>query len=193
MALVAGTKGGLFASDDFFLVTDDSVRANLVFVGYLCSDLAITLYFRECWPGYEAMLLHHVMAVLAWYVMIQGKFGHAFTLVGLLSEATTPFVNQRWFFDKCDMKSGLLYLVNGILITLLWFLIRVCLFGWMGWRIYEMRASVFSLSPYQIFVVLLAYFVGYALQIFWFRKILRGVLKALFKANSREPKESKAA
>jgi hypothetical protein len=111
--------------------------------------------------------------------MNDGGFAHSVAICAMLTEATTPFINQRFFFDKAGMKSGSLYLVNGLLMTVLWFILRVLMFGWLGWRLFLMREGIMALPFVHRAVALSSYVVGYALQLFWFDKILRGALKAL--------------
>ena len=36
----------------------------------------------------------------------------------MLAEATTPFVNMRWWLDKAEMKSSPLYFYNGVALFL---------------------------------------------------------------------------
>ncbi len=100
-------------------------------------------------------------------------------MVGSLCELTTPFINARWFMDKAGMKSSMLYLVNGLIMLVSWFLLRVLLFGYMGWRIVVMWDQIMTLTGVQKSAVIFAYTVGYGLQLFWFKKILRGALKAV--------------
>lgn len=41
------------------------------------------------------------------------------------TELTTPFVNQRWFFEQAGLKESRLYVINGALMWLSWFVIRI--------------------------------------------------------------------
>ena len=105
--------------------------------------------------------------------------GHIFGMCAVLMETTTPFVNQRWFFAQSGIKSGVLYLVNGLVMTVLWFLLRILVFFWLGTRLFAMREQVFSVPLYKSGFILFSYAGGFSLQIFWFRKILKGALKAV--------------
>ena len=77
------------------------------------------------------------------------------------------------------MKDTTLYVVNGLFMTLLWFILRVCLFGWLGTRMFAMRSALLSITSLQRNTVLFSYVVGYSLQLFWFNKIVKGALKAI--------------
>ena len=37
-------------------------------------------------------------------MLYTGGFGHCLGLAAIIAEATTPFVNNRWFLDKAGMK-----------------------------------------------------------------------------------------
>jgi hypothetical protein len=128
--------------------------------------------------------------------MNEDGFGHTFGMMGMMTEITTPFVNQRFFFDKSGMREGSLYVVNGLIMTLLWFLIRVVFCGWMCYRLLEMRVTLMTLSPFSLSTVIFSYCVGYALQLFWFKKIFKGALKVVFGSSKSDAKgevKSKAA
>jgi hypothetical protein len=161
----------------------------VVFIGYLLSDLLLSLIHSSSWPGWQANVLHHVTGIFCWYLMNEGGFGHSIAMCATLTEITTPFVNQRFFFDKANMKDGSLYVANGLLMTLLWFLFRVVLFGWLGFRLFQMRESLFALPNLHMFAAIFSYAVGYTLQLFWFQKIMKGALKVL--AGGNKSKENK--
>ena len=123
--------------------------------------------------------MHHVLGIISWTIMDIDAMGHIFGMCAVLMETTTPFVNQRWFFAQSGIKSGVLYLVNGLVMTVLWFLLRILVFFWLGTRLFAMREQVFSVPLYKSGFILFSYAGGFSLQIFWFRKILKGALKAV--------------
>ena len=165
---------------DVKVTSPQSSEANIIFIAYLASDLLLSVIYNTAWPGWQANMIHHVTGIWAWYMMTRHGFCHSIALCAMLTEATTPFVNQRWFFDKSGMKEGNLFVANGLLMTLLWFALRVCLFGWLGYRIFgPMRKSLLALPSLHLFCGLFSYTVGYALQLFWFSKIFKGALKVL--------------
>ena len=166
---------------NFHITSAESVLANNVFVGYLSADLLLVLIYNKNWPGWEATTIHHFTGIVFFSMVNLNSFAHPLAICAMLTEITTPFVNQRFFLDKCGMKSSPLYLLNGILMTVLWFIFRILLFCWLGWRLWIMRSSVFALPTVHVMLVFYSYCVGFILQIFWFQKILKGVFKALAK------------
>jgi hypothetical protein len=102
VAWIAANELDVWNSIDFFTSNSSSSHANVVFVGYLCSDLLVTLYYNTRWPGWEANLLHHVAGIWCWYCFEKYSYGLVFAIPSMLIEGTTPFINQRFFFDKVE-------------------------------------------------------------------------------------------
>ena len=67
------------------------------------------------------MFLHHGLSILTWPVGLSHPVCHWFLLTCLSMEASTPFVQLRWFLKQHTTKSGLLYLINGLVMTLAFF------------------------------------------------------------------------
>ena len=92
-------------------------------------------------------------------------YSHTLSLICILVEFTTPFVNLRWFLDKLGMKGSSLYFWNGLAMTLSWFVVRVLGFMWLGTLLWSARAQIRELSTKQAVVMLVSYVVGYSLQV----------------------------
>ena len=198
MAVDASNSSGMWTTEDFFLTTPATTYCMKVLVGYIMSDLILAVYYGSAWNGWVANWIHHIAATLTWgmvrfffsiqqqhsdfsfslFQLLDGEYGHCYAMIASICEATTPFINQRWFFDKCGMKASTMYLVNGLTILVGWFALRIVMFGWMFWRMYVMREQLLSVSTWPLLI--LSAVVGYALQIFWFRKIARGAWKVAF-------------
>jgi len=187
LSFTAGVELEVWTRPDVFFATSArSGLTNRVFVGYLLCDLSCSLYYNAAWSGWVENLVHHAAGIWCWSTLERDQFGHIFLLTALLAEGTTPFVNNRWFLAQSGMKDGRLYFYNGLLMTGLWFLLRVVLFAWLGTRLVAMRADLAKITAYQSVVLYVNYAIGYALQLFWFRKILKGALKALRGGSTKE-------
>merc|ERR1719181_1938368 len=138
-ALRVALKESMFASDDFFLTTEATRHVCQVLLGYIMSDLVVAVYYGSRWSGWIANLFHHLLVVPTWSMVLSGGNAHFFAICATLAEATTPFINGRWFLDKMGMKSSTIYIVNGIIIFLGWTALRVLMIMWMVWRLYAMR------------------------------------------------------
>lgn len=182
---LAARELDIFNSHDFWHATPRSSAAFAAFLGYLASDLMLTLFYTSKWSGYIANIIHHTIGLVCWYQLLVGGYGHMFGVSGILLEVTTPFINQRFFMDKAGQKNTTLYVINGAIVTILWFLIRICFFTWVGFRVFMFRSDLFTLRAYQVATVVLSFVGAFALQIFWFSKIVKGILKVL-----SQPKKS---
>lgn len=171
-----------------FVTTPQSVQTLKLFFSYIISDTLASVYWNKQWGGWQANLIHHCTALFSFSNLIMGGYGHFLGLMGVACEATTPFINARYFMDKAGMKDNKLYFYNGLLMTLLWFIFRVCGFTFLGYRIF---ASFHQLKTWpQTANVVGSWTAGYALQLFWFYKMVRGALKVLSKG--KEGKETNA-
>ncbi|EFC38560.1 predicted protein [Naegleria gruberi] len=104
-------------------------------IGYFCYDLLLILAFYKK-LGSIGMVLHHVFGILGWGLILSyGSFSFV-ALMFTLTEATTPFVNQRWFLYECKMKETSLYAAFGFLLWLAWSIVRVPLVPLCGYYLY---------------------------------------------------------
>ncbi|XP_008328924.3 TLC domain-containing protein 4-B [Cynoglossus semilaevis] len=69
---------------------------------------------------------HHLAALYAYgYVLTRGVLPY-FANFRLISELSTPFVNQRWFFEALKVpRSHHLVVLNGVLMSVVFFLVRI--------------------------------------------------------------------
>lgn len=64
------------------------------------------------------MILHHVLSLLTWPVGLVEPACHPYLLLCVSMEASSPFVQLRWFISQHHGKETLLYKLNGALMTL---------------------------------------------------------------------------
>ena len=148
-----------------------------VFVGYVMADLVVSLYYNSRWAGWIPNLCHHIFTIIAWMGMGAGSYAQGASLVLISCEITTPFVNQRWFFDKASMKGGALFAINGLLMMVLWFVWRIVFYFSISARLYAQRQGLLTLPAFEIFMFLFCYAIGGCLMLLWFRKMVLGALK----------------
>lgn len=164
---------------DLHFTTPASQQCFQVFLGYILSDTFFVLWYRKRWPGTQATLVHHFTAIFTWVMLLGYGIGHTLGLVAMIAEFTTPFVNNRWFFDKAEMKDGLAYLLNGLMMTFSWFVVRVLGFIWLGTVMFGWRHQIGLLPIFHGATLVASYLIGLALQLFWFNKMVRGAIKTL--------------
>ncbi|XP_053105861.1 TLC domain-containing protein 4 [Hemicordylus capensis] len=102
------------------------VKLNLaITTGYLISDLLLIIFYWKA-IGDIFYVIHHLVALYAYYFVLGRGLLAYFANFRLLAELSTPLVNQRWFFDMLGYpKSSKANIINGILMTVLFFLVRI--------------------------------------------------------------------
>jgi hypothetical protein len=102
-------------------------------------------------------------------------------IVRMLSEASTPFLNFRFFLLAFDMKHTKLFVVNGYLLNLFFFLFRLVPIIPLWTHFYHLVNVSESLdSPVILFTALLGTFAD-GLNLFWFQILLRKSVQFLKK------------
>uniref|UniRef100_A0A7N6BVC5 TLC domain-containing protein n=2 Tax=Anabas testudineus TaxID=64144 RepID=A0A7N6BVC5_ANATE len=127
---------GLFCL--YILWFDDVVNANPVWgdpslvklnVAITCGYLLYDLVLLACnWStmGDTFFVCHHLAALYAYgYVLTRGVLPY-FANFRLISELSTPFVNQRWFYEALKYpRSHRLVVSNGVAMAVVFFLVRI--------------------------------------------------------------------
>ncbi|KAK7300588.1 hypothetical protein RJT34_11435 [Clitoria ternatea] len=171
-------------SHDSLVLNRSSTLSNTVFgisIGYFLTDLVMILWRFPALGGLEYVLHHGISIGSILLSLLTGQV-QIYILMVLFSESTTPFVNLRWYLDVAGLKSSKLYIWNGIALFFGWLVARILLFVFlflhMGTHFDEVK-EVFLLGFFSLFAVpsVLA-----VMNIFWFWKIAKGVVKTLTKA-----------
>ncbi|XP_004072035.1 transmembrane protein 56-B [Oryzias latipes] len=122
----------------YILWFDDAVNANPVWgdpnlvklnVAITCGYLVYDLVLLACnWKtmGDGFFVCHHLAALYAYgYVLTRGVLPY-FANFRLISELSTPFVNQRWFFEALKYpRSHWMVVSNGVAMAVVFFLVRI--------------------------------------------------------------------
>uniref|UniRef100_A0A453FSY4 TLC domain-containing protein n=1 Tax=Aegilops tauschii subsp. strangulata TaxID=200361 RepID=A0A453FSY4_AEGTS len=114
---------GLFSVDVNGIIIDrkswlsDSMFG--VSIGYFLTDLTMILWHFPSLGGKE-FLLHHGLSMYAICLALFSGKAHMYILMVLFTEATTPFVNLRWYLDVAGQKDHNLYLYNGLAMFVGW-------------------------------------------------------------------------
>nr|KJB69043.1 hypothetical protein B456_011G050300 [Gossypium raimondii] len=152
----------------------------LVSVGYFVSDLAMILWLYPSLGGIEYVIHHSLSGIAVAYSMFTGE-AQLYTYMVLISEVTTPEINIRWYLDTAGMKRSTAYLINGIVIFLAWLVARVLLFGYMFYHVYLHYTQVIKMHIFGYILVFGVPAVLATMNLMWFGKIIKGVLKTLAK------------
>ncbi|MEW5318260.1 MAG: hypothetical protein WDW38_009494 [Sanguina aurantia] len=145
-------------------------------LGFFVVDMAATLKYNM---GGTEMALHHVGSFSCVAIAAFSGQCHLYVLWMLTTEATTPFVNIRWWLDKAGLKAHPLYFWNGIAIVLSWMLFRLALFPPFFYSVWTHRDELHHLNIASRTLLLVFPVVLISLNLFWFQKIVKGIMKML--------------
>ncbi|XP_012673632.1 TLC domain-containing protein 4-B [Clupea harengus] len=194
---------GLFCL--YILRYDDAVNADPVWgdpnlvklnvaitCGYLLYDLVL---LASNWRamGDSFFVCHHLAALYAYgYVLSRGVLPY-FANFRLISELSTPFVNQRWFYEILQHpRSDRLVVANGVAMTVVFFLVRIAVmptywqsvFATFGTPAFE-RLGLAAQVAWIVSCICLD-----VLNIIWMYKIARGCYRVIINARKARAKAS---
>ncbi|XP_006727931.1 TLC domain-containing protein 4 [Halichoerus grypus] len=102
------------------------VKVNIsIASGYLISDLLILILYWKV-IGDKYFIIHHCTALYAYHFVLGDGVLAYIGNFRLLAELSSPFVNQRWFFEALKYpKFSKANVINGILMTVVFFIVRI--------------------------------------------------------------------
>ncbi|XP_019869258.2 TLC domain-containing protein 3A [Aethina tumida] len=148
----------------------------------------ITSYLRKN----GVIVFHHLFIGMFGFLVIthlRGGFGDCFFGFVYLMEASTPFVSVRGILSKIGLKDSSLYVYNGIIMLITFFICRVAMFPYVIY-VYGQAAGLDFISAIKslprgcltgIAILLLP-------QIYWFWLMIRGAVKIMITPASPKAK-----
>lgn len=141
---VLATRHKVVTAKHWFMVPYSTIGS-----AYFIYDLA-AMYYSHClkedskglsWSDHTKkyfkantlMIAHHIILIFILFpaLVYYSNMGDFFTACFYLTEISTPFVNMRVILTKIGLKSTRLYIVNGVLMTIVFALCRVVMFPYM--------------------------------------------------------------
>lgn len=135
------------------------------------------------------MVCHHIIVpVLVFLVSYRNGLGDCLIGAVLLMEASTPFVSARVILVYFGMKDSTLYVINGLLMLVTFFLCRVVLLP----SLYMWYSASTGLGVMPSLIVMpahchIATISLWLPQLVWFNKMVKGSIKLLCE-NKKEKK-----
>ncbi|EDQ91909.1 uncharacterized protein MONBRDRAFT_23177 [Monosiga brevicollis MX1] len=161
--------------------------------GYFIYDMALCLAMAPFSKPFRdpAMLVHHVMGVTGFLHVLNHPVAWMCAVV-LATELSTPFVNMRVILDGLGYRDSSLYLINGVLIVATFFVFRIVQAGFYYWYIvYHHIDEIVEKVSFWPRMHLHVNTVGATiLNIIWFSKIFRGLLKVLRDSRAKTHEKS---
>ncbi|CAA2954946.1 transmembrane 56-B-like [Olea europaea subsp. europaea] len=131
-------------------------------------------------------VLHHGLSMFSIIQSLLSGQALIYILMVLFSESTTPFVNLRWYLDVAGQKLSKLYIFNGVALFLGWLVARILLFVYFFYHMFIHFDQVKEVYPLGFYSLLTVSPVLSLMNIFWFWKIAKGLVKTLKKAGHNE-------
>ena len=159
-----------------------------IFVWYLLIDSLPIMYYYKSMHMSAQMIAHHIMAGISWSLVIKYRIMQWYGAFWLLGEISTPIVNVRWYLDKSNKKDGILYIIVGSAMFVLFFIGRILhlpytlyVFFWTDMHILlNEKGRVIGLW----FIITIIF--NAMLQLYWFYLISSGVKKKIFGGNNKK-------
>jgi len=169
----------------FTVSTHLSTTACVAMVGYTVWDSLVLFRYRAHWSSVGMYAVHHAGSILAWGLCAVSGYAHVIAVPTLLFEATAPFVNARYFLATAGLKESVLYTINGVLMFLSFFVVRVVFNWWLYLsRFWWQRELMWQLPPAIVVSFNCLFPVNLALQMLWFVKIAKGLLAVLSRCHA---------
>lgn len=157
-----------------------STSALGVSAGYFLSDLSMIIWRYPSLGGME-YVIHHLLSIVGATYAILTSEAQIYAYMILISEATTPWINIRWYLETAGMKKSRAYTINGVVIFLAWLVARIVLFIYLFYHAclyHDQVKQIHSIGALMVFVIPAVLSV---MNIVWFSKIYRGLKKTLAK------------
>jgi len=179
--MITDTMSRFLRGEKYDVITSTSANVAL----FLPITLGFFMYELVClpiwWTPREAiMVFHHVIPQL----LIVTPCFDVVSAFFLITELSSPFVQARWFIDKHLSRTHPLYALNGAVMVLIFFVLRVvpvphyhmCLLG---------NLDVLSTRPFHENVFFWLYHCPSVLNVYWFKVMFEGLLKHVFAAKNK--------
>ncbi|XP_004500412.1 uncharacterized protein [Cicer arietinum] len=171
-------------SQETLVVNRSSTFSNSVLAfstGYFLTDMAMVIWNFPALGGLE-YVLHHGLSMFSIVQSLLSGQAQIYILMVLFSESTTSFVNLRWYLDISGLKSSKLYIWNGVALFFGWLVARIFLFMYLFTHLWTHFDEVKEVFPMGFYSLLAVPPVLSMMNLFWFWKIAKGMVKTLSKA-----------
>lgn len=166
----------VFADDRF------SYHTIALTTGYIIADLIMMCIYQKRISATLGIALHHLVTIGAYVQCLTKQYLAYFANYKLLAEASTVFLNLRWALVLLGRKDSQLYFYNGLALTSSFFLSRILMVPFFYVMVYntiftDLYKEAVSLVE-SIFWMSLSIVLD-ILNVMWFHKLVRGILKYL--------------
>lgn len=178
--------GSRLLDADALLLTAPStllLQATGASLGFLSLDLLVMVFWRQ-WmteamgkPMYKQMIVHHLFCIVIWPQALMRNLGSGIVGYLLCTEFTSFFLNLRWLLIKAKLDSSPFFLVNGVLLFISFFVIRILPIPWYYWALLVSSKKGWTL--YECIGCLCSAPIPPLLNAWWFYLIIRAAIRTV--------------
>lgn len=129
-------------------------------------------------------VLHHSFAAYGLIVATQYGVLPVILMALLGTEATTPFLNISYSFEKFKQDQSIIYKAAGLLFVVSWIPCRIVSCGWSFYWMISKYQLMFELLPAPVLIGCLAVPFFFFLNCFWYTKIISRAIRVARKSDS---------
>lgn len=146
------------------------------------ADLLLLLLAPKQFNDLKALLFHHVTILIIYTcgLLHQPPMGLYFMLAFQVQELTNPFLTNRWFLIECGMKESVWYVINGILVLVTFFVVRI-VFGMVVCLRLHTKVPEWAWEKPGLVIALYGAWIFQSFQFYWFYYILLALVRFLLK------------
>jgi len=161
----------------YFGTTEIQVFTLLFTLSFMVVDTCMILYAPSQFRDLKALLIHHFTIFLVYSIgmLWTPAIATYFMLNFQVQELTNPFLTNRWFLLECKMGSSPFYIINGVILIISFFIIRVVYGVVVCYRLVSTRPDWMFGMPALVAAYYGALFFQF-LQFYWFFFIIRATL-----------------
>uniref|UniRef100_A0A7S3DBP1 TLC domain-containing protein n=1 Tax=Palpitomonas bilix TaxID=652834 RepID=A0A7S3DBP1_9EUKA len=135
-------------------------------------------------------VFHHFLGIASLLIVFFSHCGDQLLSIWLLTELSTIFLNIRYALYHTGHDSSLLYIVNGLLLTITFVGVRISLSIFTIVRVFIMARADFVHLPLFMTVFIVSVNLSLTvLNINWSIKLVKGAMKVLRKGTKKDKKE----
>lgn len=161
--------------DDSFTGVNAAIK---FFLGHTMSDIIWVMIYFSGKADDIFFLVHHIAIFIVYTFIVEYNVGHILGLTALLCEGTGPFIGFKWMMDQYGMRSNPLFILNGLIIFSLWWILRIGVYTiFLGSKWVTCFSNHGIEGGYLLMMALWA--VGASLQMYWGKKITIGTIRGM--------------
>eukprot|EP00188_Purpureofilum_apyrenoidigerum_P005044 Plantae.Rhodophyta-Purpureofilum_apyrenoidigerum.ctg6208.p1 GENE.Plantae.Rhodophyta-Purpureofilum_apyrenoidigerum.ctg6208~~Plantae.Rhodophyta-Purpureofilum_apyrenoidigerum.ctg6208.p1 ORF type:complete len:281 (-),score=47.19 Plantae.Rhodophyta-Purpureofilum_apyrenoidigerum.ctg6208:864-1706(-) len=166
-------------------------------VGYFMYDACLVIYSIKTITAGPTTFCHHVLvgSIVHYTLVKRTPLVVIWAAGAYLTELSTPFVNARWFLSLRH-KDEMIYKVSGILMTFSFFLARIVYMPAFLVFLFTSDGLIESIPNKELafrygIIGMFGHIALYALNLYWFNLIMRGLIKLIKDSRKSEHKNGR--